>query len=375
MNTRQIGVIVAGALVMLGLCACDSETTAASDSPAMSVLESGKKLDDCTKENEGAMVYVSGSAVVFYCAEGKWQTLNDKDVASEKNGGKITIEKDKAPVHDTIIINRKDTVIFRDTVVRVNRDTVVIKEFGGPASPVSSSSSGNSGSSVISESSVSGASLAGKPNWVYLNPAINYGEMTDDRDGQVYKTVKIGSQVWMAESLNFLYKVINEGTGKAERYGNESCSKCEIFGRYYTWAAAMDSAGVYSENGKGCGYGLECTPVYPVRGVCPKGWHLPDSIEWRILFETANVEGALQAVGYGSNWPYASNSTGFSAIPAGNVGGSYTGISVFFWSSSELDSGKAFRKKMDKKGLKSNELNNYPDSYKSNEFSVRCIQD
>ena len=46
----------------------------------------------------------------------------------------------------------------------------------------------------------------------------------------------------------------------------------------------MDSAGVFSTNGKGCGYGKKCSPIYPVRGVCPAGWHLPDTTEWSILF-------------------------------------------------------------------------------------------
>jgi hypothetical protein len=50
----------------------------------------------------------------------------------------------------------------------------------------------------------SSSSFAGqKTAWDYLNPEIDYGEMVDDRDGQIYKTVKIGDQVWMAENLNY----------------------------------------------------------------------------------------------------------------------------------------------------------------------------
>jgi uncharacterized protein (TIGR02145 family) len=101
----------------------------------------------------------------------------------------------------------------------------------------------------------------------------------DSRDGNTYKTVKIGSQIWMAENLRFK-------TDRSSCFDKKDSTSCTKFGRTYSWADAMDEAGAFSANGKGCAKEKNCIPTYPVRGICPAGYHLPSQIEWNVLIST-----------------------------------------------------------------------------------------
>ncbi len=98
----------------------------------------------------------------------------------------------------------------------------------------------------------SSSSSSGKANWALMNPEISYGEL---RDGQVYRAVEIGDQIWMAENLNYAYMVKTQELDPSSFcYGNK-VENCEKYGRLYLWSAAVDSAALFSENGKGCGDG------------------------------------------------------------------------------------------------------------------------
>ena len=110
-----------------------------------------------------------------------------------------------------------------------------------------------------------------------------YGEMTAERDGQVYKTVYVESidRTWMIQNLNYAYLQPTAELDSSSWCQNDDPEDCGKNGRLYIWSAAMDSAGLFSEDGKGCGYGVKCYWYWMiVRGVCPAGWHLPNSDEW-----------------------------------------------------------------------------------------------
>ena len=186
-----------------------------------------------------------------------------------------------------------------------------------------------------------------------------YGVLVDDRDGQTYKTVKIRNQWWMKENLKFRYVQPTSTLDSSSFCYNDTLKYCGTDGRLYLWSAAMDSAGVYTDNGKGCGYGSECHHADVVRGVCPLGWHLPSQEDWNILMESTGIAsfsfgGAkLKAVtswdSDGSFW-YANGTDdySFSAYPTATMfyhNGQYDygrrvyyGNDAVYWSTTSKDS-------------------------------------
>ena len=229
--------------------------------------------------------------------------------------------------------------------------------------PISSSSlqgdklSSSSMGKTLSSSSLNGFDWS-LPKEAYLNPNINYGTMTDERDGKVYRTVKIGDQTWMAENLDF---DPGQGGSGEDKYDWSWCfdndpKKCDVAGRLYTWAAAIDSVKLANDANapQVCGYGRKCNLPAKVQGVCPPDWHLPTEAEWNTLF--LSVGGQYQSTAGKalksqsgwfvinlSNYFFNGNGTdefGFCALPVGVLeSDGFQGDSHFaeFWSSTEAD--------------------------------------
>ena len=155
------------------------------------------------------------------------------------------------------------------------------KKTDGSSSSGTTDSSRDSGDEKIAPAGTYDCSRYKCVTTEYLNPDLlesgKYGEFLDERDGQVYRTIQIGDQVWMAQNLNF-------DAIQSSCY-HDSLEYCETNGRLYTWSGAMDTARVFTTNAKGCGYDRLCDPeiIYPAQGVCPEGWHVPDNIEWETL--------------------------------------------------------------------------------------------
>ena len=265
--------------------------------------------------------------------------------------------------------------------------------------PISSSnfqgdklSSSNSGKQSESSSSSAGkvncsALLEGETGWSWdvpkecrFNPDIDYGTMTDERDGQVYRTVKIGKQIWMAQNLNYETR-ISYCAGETEEAKAAFCSK---YGRLYIWATAVGKPG--SE----CSYGHECTPLDSgnIQGVCPTGWHLPSWTEWEALIvavdgniteyvDENNVAGkALKSkTGWADDERTVPNDDtySFAALPAGHSFGEFhgEGTNAYFWSSSPTGEHVAIAMEL----VYCYDYAIRESENKQNGYSVRCVKD
>lgn len=214
---------------------------------------------------------------------------------------------------------------------------------------------------------------------------IEYGTLTDARDGQLYKTIKIGDQTWMAENLNFAYNYPTIGLDSSSFCYDNKPGNCSKYGRLYMWSAAMDSAAVFGDAGKGCGYGLICKPSGKIRGTCPEGWHLPSRREWIDMFlavgDTSIIGKKLKSTsGWSPDSGNGTNEVGFSMLPGGGCymhAGSYSaefdniGGTAFFWVSDEYGNDGA-------KGWYFNSAFDFAadySNYKHSRYSVRCVMD
>ena len=207
------------------------------------------------------------------------------------------------------------------------------------SSSLTESSSGEvpKSSSSLTESSSGEESSSSQQNVVLDSSYYDAEENTlkDFRDGRIYKTITIGSQIWMAENL----KLQKFGTKniKSFCYDNKSIN-CEQVGRLYIRSSAMDSAALFSKNSKGCGdIDKACSIVKPVRGICPKNWHLADTTEWKTLI--SSVEGKKDNLKAISGWDetctknLTNGKYGFDAFPGYQEGDakSYTLNMARFW--------------------------------------------
>lgn len=252
---------------------------------------------------------------------------------------------------------------------------------GDPSTAPVRPSSSSSVDETKSSSSVTSVSSSSVPEG-YVDPStVVTGTMTDSRDGQTYKTVKIGDQVWMAENLNYSDSTKTASLkDKSWCYDNES-DNCVKYGRLYTWAAAIDSVALANDAKAplDCGYGKSCNLPAQVRGICPEGWHLPNDDEWVAMLTAvgwqSNENKVLKSQSGWSGNGNGSDSSGFSALPAGYYNGSFNhaGDEADFWSSFDHYSDYAYKMTLDNNMKCDRGCIN--DEQKNVGNSVRCVKD
>ena len=184
--------------------------------------------------------------------------------------------------------------------------------------------------------------------WIGTSVVV-YDLFVDGRDNQVYRSVDIGNKTWMAENLNYADSAEYPSMLKRHWCYENDTDNCAKYGRLYTWSAAIDSVKLYN-NGNGiiCGNRKTCIFSDTIQGICPNGWHLPDSTEWHDLIDDVggksiagkNLKSQTVDWGNGAGLDIAS----FSILPSGmccnyNCNNGYfanKGGNTWFWSATDV---------------------------------------
>jgi uncharacterized protein (TIGR02145 family) len=202
-------------------------------------------------------------------------------------------------------------------------------------------------------------------------------ETLTDIDGNIYKTIKVGEQIWMAENLKVGHfrngdAIRRPSDGDNWRIGGDSKNPYwvapyddsdfeQTYGKYYNWHAVNDS-----------------------RGLAPVGWHVPSDAEWTKLIDFL---GGTKLAGIkmksDSFWPNdnnGNNASGFSALPAGHIDWAGTfykpGKESFWWTTTPYKKNVLFFNQVLVIEFCRFHQEVIITHYKKfNGFSVRCIKD
>jgi uncharacterized protein (TIGR02145 family) len=293
---------IASVMLYVGCSSSDSSTSAPENLAAIDEVESLDDLLNCTSKKEGNSVQVKEESAIYVCSDGEWEKWR----------------------------SLTDTLSTADDLL-----ACLSKREGNTA--------------FVTEENALYKCVDG--SW----EKIVTGTFTDTRDGQIYKTVKIGDQVWMAENLN--YKI--DGS-----YCYESFTQnCEKYGRLYSKLSALHA--------------------------CPEGWHLPSGKEFRILL--VNVGGADVAgrmlksptdwYDYNGESGNGIDAFGFNALPAGyfsNDNGDFISAheeAYFLGATDDWSEETAMLNLMsDYRGVSASQLSEKKEDGFSY-YSVRCLQD
>jgi uncharacterized protein (TIGR02145 family) len=144
-----------------------------------------------------------------------------------------------------------------------------------------------------------------------------YGELLDTRDNQVYKTIQIGTQIWMAQNLNYVSVNGNADHGKASFCYDDLVENCDRYGRIYSWTASANVPSSYSTSI----FVSEKRHEEKYQGICPEGFHIPQTSEVELLLAYAGKVSSAGLWNLTSDFLWlnskADNVLGLSILPSG----------------------------------------------------------
>ena len=195
------------------------------------------------------------------------------------------------------------------------------------------------------------------------------GNLTDVRDGKIYKTAFLAGHCWMTQNLNYGGALLNSPLPpqsencQPEKYCAPGDASGAIYGGLYQWDELMDY-----------------TVTTGAKGLCPPEWHLPSDVDWQQLIDNliAGIP-APDANGFVAPWMTDSFlANGFHALLGGfnymdhtwafNTG---TNTATMYWTSTENGNDRAVARGIN---FYNHSISKYVSS-RANAFSARCVKD
>ena len=351
MSNKVLFSLAASAALLLSACGDDITEVTEVNEVGMKVIEKGEALPKCSSDNEGAMIYAVDSAAAYFCVNRKWTSMKGEkgdqgEPGKDGKQGKQGEQGDKGEAGDAgsscTMEALPDSSGFK---VLCGGDSVGVVLNGASGEKGETGAKGDQGDkgdkgigcSLLDDGNGSVKVTCGEGNEattttlykamcgnVPYDPETiaplycenNSFYMKDSRDNQIYRVVIIGTQTWMAQNMN--YK-----TNSSRCYNNEEAN-CETDGSLYYVGDSLE--------------------------VCPSGWHLPDTSEYRILINAAGgAATAGKMLKSTSGWlteddqdGSGTDAYGFSIIPAGyfytsvaGPGSDYESKRAYFWTRSQ----------------------------------------
>lgn len=216
------------------------------------------------------------------------------------------------------------------------------------------------------------AAIYSTPIKVELKCFVCGDTLIDYRDGQMYPTVQIGSQCWMAKNLNIGKMILSgnnqKNNGVIEKYCyNNDSTNCTTYGGLYQWDEMMQFVTTES-----------------TKGICPCNWHVPSENEWQTLELSLGMTALQVARSNVDSWDRGTTegtalkvggSSGFNALLSG-MGTPYgfynLGVFEYTYTSSVYNTNYAWRRCL-RTGYST--IGRWNTFYKTYGFSVRCVKD
>jgi uncharacterized protein (TIGR02145 family) len=293
-----------------------------------SIVNAEKVLGKCDSENDGAIVQDTAREIcvsydhLYYCKKGVWSGVLKKVAdtlgfgagtqGSFKEGRLNAPKKNMSGYCDESLTNAEHLLYVYDGGWRVADSTEVCFKKACSMKNVGETLDFKDYPFICRGKNLwEYMTIYERPRENYFNEDVEYGTMTDERDGKKYRTLKAGGFFWMAENLNY------SGDDEGKCYGDDP-KNCEITGRFYSWFEAMQVDSTYMSK--------KITDTLSHQGLCPEGWRIPSLSNWSASFNLGSTRALAKDVwGYvndGTSVTYRDsyNEYGLTLLPSGEYG-------------------------------------------------------